>query len=390
MPDMPIYEPETEPTPIDLLLSKGQEQGYLTPEDILEVLPEVEADLSQLEDIHIFLVGAGIELLDIAQEEPEALTVTPVEEFEKLMATAEINVDDTISLYLREIGHIPLLSSEEEMGLADQLARGQTAQRQLIKGGRGRDRQQLEEQVKRGEAARDHLIRANSRLVVSIAKKHIGRGVPLLDLIQEGNLGLIRAVEKFNPRLGYKFSTYATWWIRQAVTRAIADQGRIIRLPVHMGEQVSRLNRASRELLQELGREPTPAEIAAELGLPPHKVERIIQIAQRPLSLEMTVGEEGDNALGDFIEDKNTIAPVESVINIDLADQVDNVLGSLTPREERVLRMRFGIGEKSDHTLEEVGQDFEVTRERIRQIEAKALRKLRHPIRSRKLKDYLG
>jgi RNA polymerase primary sigma factor len=303
-----------------------------------------------------------------------------------------IDVDDSISLYLREIGRIPLLTAEQEVSLAKRMEAGQNS-RQRMKRDRGlsrEERAQLREIAVDGKAAQEHLTKANSRLVVSVAKKYVGRGVPFLDLIQEGNIGLIRAVKKFDYRRGYKFSTYATWWIRQAVTRAIADQGRTIRVPVHMYEQINRLARVSRQLVQELGRDPTTEEIAEELGVGPKKVERIIKVSQRPLSLEMPVGEEDDSFLGDFIEDSEAPTPTDQASQQLLREQIDDIFASLTPREVRILQLRFGLVDGYSYTLEEVGRKFGVTRERIRQIEAQALGRLRHPSRSRKLRDFLS
>ncbi len=302
----------------------------------------------------------------------------------------DISIDDTVSLYFKEIGRIPLLTAEEEVILATQIERGHAAGARLAEGKvKLKERERLEQEVQLGEIAHQHLIEANFRLVVSIAKKYIGRGVSFLDLIQEGNIGLLRAVEKFDHRRGCKFSTYATWWIRQAITRAIANQGRTIRVPVHMCQRISKLARISRQLGQELGREPTSDEIAVKLGITPHKVESIIKISQRPLSLEMPVGEEKESHLGDLIEDQATLAPIDAVSRQLLKEQMKDVLTALSPREGRVLELRFGLKDGRRHTLEEVGRKFGVTRERIRQIEAQALKKLRHPSRSRKLRDYL-
>ena len=275
-----------------------------------------------------------------------------------------IGTEDPVRMYLKEIGTVPLLSADEELRLAKRKAEGD-------------------------ESAKERLIEANLRLVVSIAKRYTGRGMSFLDLVQEGNLGLIKGVEKFDYTKGYKLSTYATWWIRQSVTRALADQARTIRVPVHMVETINKLIRTSRYLVQELGRDPTPEEIADRMEYPVDKVKKVLKIAKEPISLETPIGDEEDSSLGDFIEDKKAVAPAEEVVNTKLSEQIASVLADLTPREEQVLRKRFGIGEKSDHTLEEVGKLFNVTRERIRQIEAKALRKLRHPSRSRKLRDYL-
>jgi len=292
----------------------------------------------------------------------------------------EASLDDPVRMYLREIGRVPLLTAEEEVRLAQRMERGKTERLKAHP-----NRRIIDD----GEEAQRRLTEANLRLVVSVAKKYIGRGMSLLDLIQEGNIGLIRAVEKFDYTKGYKFSTYATWWIRQAITRAIADQARTIRIPVHMVETINRLIRISRRLLQDLGREPTSEEIAAQMDISPEKVREIIKVSQEPVSLETPIGEEEDSHLGDFLEDHTALAPAEAASHQLLKEQVEDVLDSLTERERKVLQLRFGLDDGRSRTLEEVGKEFHVTRERIRQIEAKALRKLRHPSRSRKLKDYL-
>jgi RNA polymerase primary sigma factor len=299
-----------------------------------------------------------------------------------VVADLESSLDDPVRMYLREIGRVPLLSAEEEVRLARRMERGRM---ELLKPAASRDYRLVED----GDEAQRRLTEANLRLVVSVAKKYIGRGMSLLDLIQEGNIGLIRAVEKFDYTKGYKFSTYATWWIRQAITRAIADQARTIRIPVHMVETINRLIRISRRLLQDLGREPTSEEIAEQMEISPEKVREIIKVSQEPVSLETPIGEEDDSHLGDFIEDHTALAPADAASHQLLKEQVEDVLDSLTERERKVLQLRFGLDDGRSRTLEEVGKEFHVTRERIRQIEAKALRKLRHPSRSRKLKDYL-
>jgi RNA polymerase primary sigma factor len=299
-----------------------------------------------------------------------------------VVADLESSLDDPVRMYLREIGRVPLLSAEEEVRLARRMERGRNEQ---LRSAALRDYRIIED----GEEAQRRLTEANLRLVVSVAKKYIGRGMSLLDLIQEGNIGLIRAVEKFDYTKGYKFSTYATWWIRQAITRAIADQARTIRIPVHMVETINRLIRISRRLLQDLGREPTSEEIAEQMEISPEKVREIIKVSQEPVSLETPIGEEDDSHLGDFIEDHTALAPADAASHQLLKEQVEDVLDSLTERERKVLQLRFGLDDGRSRTLEEVGKEFHVTRERIRQIEAKALRKLRHPSRSRKLKDYL-
>jgi RNA polymerase primary sigma factor len=328
-----------------------------------------------------------------AEPDPSELKDEPEVEIEPIAEFVHEAIDDPVRMYLREIGRVSLLTARDEVELATAMETGKEAlfRFELAKLARpdlAVDRE-LQWKVEKGELARRRLTEANLRLVVSVAKKYIGRGMSLLDLIQEGNIGLIRAVEKFDYHKGYKFSTYATWWIRQAITRAIADQARTIRIPVHMVETINKLTRTSRRLLQELGRDPTPEEIAVDMGIPSDKVREIIKVSQEPVSLETPIGEEEDSHLGDFIPDDGTLAPSEAASHQMLKEQVEDVLASLTGRERRVLQLRFGLEDGRSRTLEEVGKEFGVTRERIRQIEAKALRKLRHPSRSKRLKDYL-
>ncbi|MFZ5918022.1 MAG: RNA polymerase sigma factor RpoD [Chloroflexota bacterium] len=391
--------------PVTLLLQKAGEQGYLTNEDILEAFPEAEENIEQLEEVFMLLQDSGIEI----EEEPmepedemlkEAMELLETrtgegeddaEEIDDLFDLSGISSDDTVGLYLKEMARVPLLSTEEEVRLAKLLERGNKAHRQIKRDGQHpQERESLEKTIEEGRIARDHLIEANTRLVVSIAKKYMGRGVPFLDLIQEGNLGLMKAVEKFDYRRGYRFSTYATWWIRQTITRAIADQGRTIRVPVHMSDRIRRLYKTARQLEQEHGRKPTPEEIADEMEMEPRKVQWMLKVSWRPLSLEQPVGEEEDSELGSFIEDDSTPTPSQSAYDHLLREKVEEVLSTLTPREARILRLRFGLQNGRSYTLEEVGQKFGLTRERIRQIEGKALRRLRHPRRSRQLRDYLA
>ena len=375
------------------LIELGHDQGFVTYDDVLNAFPEAETNMEQLEDLFANLFEQGIEISSLREEDqPDEGGDEENDRDDQLDIDLNlIDIDDSISLYLKEIGRVPLLTAEEEVSLAKRLERGRDARLKLTQGVDDPDeRDRLLLAVKDGQAAQEHLIKANSRLVVSVAKKYVGRGVPFLDLIQEGNIGLIRAVKKFDYRRGFKFSTYATWWIRQAVTRAIADQGRTIRVPVHMYEQINRLTRTSRQLVQELGRDPTTEEIAERLGVPPRKVEQIIRVSQRPLSLEMPVGEEEDSYLGDFIEDAEADSPTDSASQTMLRQVIDEIFESLTPREVRILQLRFGLVDGYSYTMEEVGKKFGVTRERIRQIEAQALGRLRHPSRSRKLRDYLS
>jgi RNA polymerase primary sigma factor len=353
---------------VNKLIEKGKKKGSLTYKEVMEELYEIDLSPEQIEKVYEVLESMDIDVIGDMQEvapgtRAEAEIEPETEELD-ISIPEGISIDDPVRMYLKEIGKVSLLSSAEEVELAKKIEEGDSI-------------------------AKKKLAEANLRLVVSIAKRYVGRGMLFLDLIQEGNLGLIKAVEKFDYRKGYKFSTYATWWIRQAITRAIADQARTIRIPVHMVETINKLIRVSRQLLQELGREPQPDEVAKIMEMPVEKVREIMKIAQEPVSLETPIGEEEDSHLGDFIPDDDALAPAEAAAFTMLKEQLINVLDTLTPREEKVLRLRFGLDDGRARTLEEVGKEFNVTRERIRQIEAKALRKLRHPSRSKKLKDYL-
>jgi RNA polymerase primary sigma factor len=343
------------------LAEMGKIKGVLTYKEIMDAFEKIEIPPEQIEKVYETLERLGIDVIPDIDDEIEEIEV---EEDPELSIPEGVTIDDPVRMYLKEIGKVPLLTAEEEIELAKRMEAGE-------------------------EEPKKRLAEANLRLVVSIAKRYVGRGMQFLDLIQEGNLGLIKAVEKFDYTKGFKFSTYATWWIRQAITRAIADQARTIRIPVHMVETINKLIRVSRQLLQELGREPLPEEVAKEMGMSEDKVREIMKISQEPVSLETPIGEEEDSHLGDFIPDYDAPAPAESAAFTLLKEQLIDVLDTLTPREEKVLRLRFGLDDGRARTLEEVGREFNVTRERIRQIEAKALRKLRHPSRSKKLKDYL-
>ncbi len=376
------------------LAERGKKKGVLTYKEITDAFDEIEITVEELEHLYDKIEKDGTELVEDLDKELEEIEVTK-EELEDLSVPEGINIDDHVKMYLKEIGKVDLLAPEEEMSLAKKMVDGEEAKHTLemkIDSGvkiADRTRKRLETLIDDGEKAKKNLAEANLRLVVSIAKRYVGRGMLFLDLIQEGNLGLIKAVDKFDYTKGYKFSTYATWWIRQAITRAIADQARTIRIPVHMVETINKLVRVSRQLVQELGREPTPEELAKELNMPVEKVREISKISQEPVSLETPIGEEEDSHLGDFIPDDDAPAPSEAASFVLLKEQLSDVLKTLTPREAKVLRLRFGLDDGRARTLEEVGKEFDVTRERIRQIEAKALRKLRHPSRSKKLKDFL-
>lgn len=373
------------------LIERGKKKGVLTYKEVTEAFEDIEIMPEELEQFYDKCEKESIEVVEDLDKELEEIEVSK-EELEDLSVPEGINIDDHVKMYLKEIGKVNLLTAEEEMSLAKRMADGEVAKSQIEEMGEDiseEDAEKLDALIADGEKAKKSLAEANLRLVVSIAKRYVGRGMMFLDLIQEGNLGLIKAVDKFDYTKGYKFSTYATWWIRQAITRAIADQARTIRIPVHMVETINKLVRVSRQLVQELGREPTPEELAKELNMPVEKVREISKISQEPVSLETPIGEEEDSHLGDFIPDDDAPAPSEAASFVLLKEQLGDVLKTLTPREAKVLRLRFGLDDGRARTLEEVGKEFEVTRERIRQIEAKALRKLRHPSRSKKLKDFL-
>ena len=387
------------------LFARGKKRGRLDSGEMMEVLDDLDLDSDQMEKIYDSLEALSIEIgseEDILPELPDDLEppideIAEIEEEELVDPNTLVDsfsIDDPVRMYLKEIGKVPLLAPDEEIELAQKMSAGNLAKEQLEEAEEGslspEDQAELKKLAKAGDAAKQKLAEANLRLVVSIAKRYVGRGMLFLDLIQEGNLGLIKAVEKFDYTKGYKFSTYATWWIRQAITRAIADQARTIRIPVHMVETINKVIRVSRQLLQELGHDPSPNEISAEMGMPVEKVREILKIAQEPVSLETPIGEEEDSHLGDFIPDEGASEPSEAASFTLLKEQLMDVLSTLTPREEKVLKLRFGIEDGRTRTLEEVGKEFNVTRERIRQIEAKALRKLRHPSRSKKLKDFLN
>ena len=357
-------QPQDKKSVVKELLELGKQKGQLNNQDILDAIGEIDFDPEQLEKLYDNLEQQGIEIVeDMGDIKIDDIDLGDGKDSD-FVADGAVTVDDPVKVYLKEIGRVPLLSSEEEIDLAIRIANGDVQ-------------------------AKQRLSEANLRLVVSIAKRYLGRGMQFLDLIQEGNLGLIKAVDKFDYTKGFKFSTYATWWIRQAITRAIADQARTIRIPVHMVETINKVKKVQSQLLHQNGHEPTPDEIADELDLPVDKVREIMRVAQEPVSLETPIGEEEDSHLGDFIPDDGAPAPADAASHTMLREQLSDVLSTLTPREEKVLRLRFGLEDGRSRTLEEVGKEFNVTRERIRQIEAKALRKLRHPSRSRKLKDYL-
>jgi len=392
------------------LLAKGKKKGKLDSGELMETVDDLNLEGEQMDQLYDSLetlnidISSDEDILPEVEEEPADEELADVEEEELVDPNSLVNsfsIDDPVRMYLKEIGKVPLLSPDEEINLAQAMSAGAEADKTLHDAEKQRrageepsltaeEEKRLENLVSQGDSAKQKLAEANLRLVVSIAKRYVGRGMLFLDLIQEGNLGLIKAVEKFDYTKGYKFSTYATWWIRQAITRAIADQARTIRIPVHMVETINKVIRVSRQLLQELGHDPSPNEISKEMNMPVEKVREILKIAQEPVSLETPIGEEEDSHLGDFIPDEGASEPSEAASFTLLKEQLMDVLSTLTPREEKVLKLRFGIEDGRSRTLEEVGKEFNVTRERIRQIEAKALRKLRHPSRSKKLKDFLN
>ena len=404
------------------LIETGKRNGKLTTKEINDAIEETGFDVEQIDKLYETLEGHNVEIVDEPDANSENFTLTEdsVDMFENALSAEGVAIDDPVKVYLKEIGRVPLLSGDEEIRLALDILDGNkaieekkekfakiceieddkelssdekriwlTQTKDALPTEQRIELRNLETAIRKGERAKQRLSEANLRLVVSIAKRYVGRGMQFLDLIQEGNLGLIKAVEKFDHTKGFKFSTYATWWIRQAITRAIADQARTIRIPVHMVETINKVKKVSSQLLHQNGHEPTADEISEALDMPVEKVREIMRVAQEPVSLETPIGEEEDNHLGDFIPDEDAPVPAEAASHTLLKEQLSAVLGSLTPREEKVLRLRFGLEDGRPRTLEEVGHEFEVTRERIRQIEAKALRKLRHPSRSKKLRDFL-
>jgi len=375
---------------IKKLLEKGKREGYVTQEEVLAYFPEAEEDVEKLDDLYTLFVEEGIDVFETSEEEAKP---EEIERELEVQAAHDTSVTaDPVRMYLREIGRTPLLAKKDEVELAQAIEKGEEADTRLKKAtsrmGK-KTRKELEEETRLGGIAREKLTKSNLRLVVSIAKKYLGRGLSFLDLIQEGNIGLMRAVEKFEWQRGFKFSTYATWWIRQGITRAIADQARTIRIPVHMIETINKFNRIQRQLEQKLDREPTPEEIARVMHIPADKAREIVKISQKPTSLETPIGEEKDSRLKDFVKDEEVVTPTDDTSKELLKQQLLEVLGTLSPREQKVLELRFGLRDGKPRTLEAVGKEFGVTRERIRQIEAKAIRKLKHPSRSKIIRDYL-
>ncbi|GAB4208309.1 MAG: RNA polymerase sigma factor RpoD [Roseiflexaceae bacterium] len=378
---------------LEQLLEVARTQGYLTYSDILEALPQPELHVADVDQLYAALQAEGIRVVESQVEAEMAPNPQSLEDeiLSELPDLTDIALDDPVRMYLQEIGQVPLLSAEQEVVLAKQMESGDEASSRLERCDytTREEKRALDIQVERGNDARQHLIQANLRLVVSIAKKYTSYGLTMMDLVQEGNIGLMRAVEKFDYTKGHKFSTYATWWIRQAITRAIADQSRTIRLPVHMGEAISQVKRTSHKLQQVMQREPTPEEIAEAMGMSPSKVRRTLEASMHPLSLEMPVGQEGEGRMGDFIEDDRISAPADAAAQMMLREQIEEVLQKLPERERKIIQLRYGLKDGRYRTLEEVGVEFGITRERIRQIEAVALRKLRHPHLGKKLRGYL-
>jgi RNA polymerase primary sigma factor len=379
---------------LNILLEKASMQGYLTTDDLVEVFPEVGQDTEHLSVIMLALRNQGVEILEADGDDPHYLDDIQENGSDGWLEPdiQSVAIDDTIGLYLKDMSRVPLLKLEEELELALRIEAGREAKKELACSSvrkRSLERARLEALVQDGVLARDHLIKANTRLVVSIAKRYMGHSIPFLDLIQEGNLGLMKAVEKFDVHRGFRFSTYATWWIRQTITRSIADQARTIRVPVHMTDRIRQVYKTTHELEQDLGRIPTSEELAVKMGLDVKKIDWILKVSWLPMSLESPVGDDEESELGMFIEDEFSPTPMQSAYQNLLKEKIEEILGTLSPREARVLRLRFGLNNDKAYTLEEVGEKFGLTRERIRQIEGKALRRLRHPRRARQLKDYL-